>query len=122
MCCIYYRGGIFTDLIRKLEEFSTWAAIVGWVTVISGAIEAILGLFAFIIGALPGVITLIMGIKLLGARDRAKNIVLSQDYDEHQMVLLIQEMTSYFKIQGILIIIGVILFVLLGVTGFIAYI
>ncbi|TYP55420.1 hypothetical protein LZ11_01135 [Thermosediminibacter litoriperuensis] len=81
-----------------------------------------MGLFAFIIGALPGVITLIMGIKLLGARDRAKNIVLSQDYDEHQMVLLIQEMTSYFKIQGILIIIGVILFVLLGVTGFIAYI
>ncbi|MCG0275536.1 MAG: DUF5362 domain-containing protein [Thermosediminibacteraceae bacterium] len=110
------------DLIRKLEEFSTWAGIVGWVTVISGAIEAIFGLFVFIIGALPGVISLIMGIKLLGARDRARNIVLSQGYDEQQMVLLMQEMTTYFKIQGILIIIGVVLTVLMAFGGLLAYI
>jgi hypothetical protein len=108
------------DLKKKLEEFSTWAAVVGWVTVISGAVEALVGLFAFVIGALPGAIMLFAGIKLLRARNHARNLVLVQEYSEQEMVLLMQEMTTYFKVQGILIIIGVVLTVLLGVTGLIA--
>ncbi|ADL06872.1 DUF5362 family protein [Thermosediminibacter oceani] len=109
------------NLKQKLDELCTWVGIVGWVTTIAGAIEAIIGLFAYVIGALPGVITLILGIKLLGARKYAKSIALSQEYNEQDMVLLIKELTAYFKIQGLFIIIGFSAAIIVALSGFLLY-
>lgn len=108
------------SLRQKFEEFSIWAGIVGWTSFIVGAIQAFFGLFAFVIGALPGIITLILGIKLLGAKRYAKNLAVSQELEEQDLILLIQEMNTYFKIQGVLIIIGFIIFIIAVASGIIA--
>lgn len=104
----------------QLKDFSTWAGIVGWVTVIGGAINALFGLLAFIVGAIPGVVTVILGLKLLGAKKHAMNLVHSEESNDTEMFMMVKELTTYFKIQGVLIIIGVIGFALMFGLGFLS--
>jgi hypothetical protein len=108
------------DLLKqKLKQLATWTGWVGWVTVIGGVLSAIGGLFAFIVGAIPGIIALIMGLKLLSAKKHAEMVVLSAEPNETENLAMISELTGYFKIQGILIIIGLALTVVGIIVGLI---
>lgn len=90
---------------EQLQQLSKWAGFVGIMTIISGALSAIGGLFMFIVGAIPGVITIILGLKLRGAKRYADELLACSTEDETRINLLFMNLNTYFKIQGILIIV-----------------
>ena len=94
-------------LREELKQFSKWANIVGIFTIIFGGLSALSGLFIFIIGAIPGIIMIIVGIKLLNAKKQADEIIGldGSEYDD-KIQTLIKNLTQYFKLQGILYIIS----------------
>ncbi|WP_079907294.1 MULTISPECIES: DUF5362 family protein [unclassified Carboxydocella] len=94
-----------------LSQHSRWVGFVGIMTVIFGVISAIAGLFAFIVGAIPGIITIILGLKLRGAKKYADQIIASGG-DSTQLNMLFMNLNTYFKIQGVLIIINLIMIAL----------
>jgi len=66
------------------------------------------GLFAYIVGAIPGIITLILGIKLTNAMGHALNISLTLEKSaDSNMINMVRELAVYFKIQGIMQLIGI---------------
>jgi hypothetical protein len=97
-----------------LKQLSSWMGFVGIMTIIAGAISAIGGLFAFVIGAIPGVITIILGVKLQNAKQNADTMMASteESIDAVQFNLFAANLNTYFKIQGILIIVSLVLGIL----------
>lgn len=110
---------MITNLKEQLQKLSTWTGILGWITIISGIISTIVGLFLFIIGAIPGIITIVLGAKLISARKHANTLVISETLDDSEMLALISNLTTYFEIQGLLIIIGIILSIVVVYFGII---
>lgn len=96
------------NLRAQLNELARWTGIVGWISIIGGAISAVAGLFAYVVGAIPGIMTVILGIKLINVRKHALNISLSvEENADPNMNNMVRELALYFKIQGILEIIGI---------------
>ncbi len=114
--------GISCQDDTKLLQLRSWLGFVGIMTVIGGAISAISGLFAFIIGAVPGIITVILGVKLLGAKKTVDTMLeeSSAGISPATFDKFIDSLRGYFKIMGILIIIGLILGFLVTVFSIIA--
>lgn|GEM_PF-1191192 len=106
----------------KLEQLSKWMGFVGIVTIIGGVISAISGFFAFVIGALPGIISIIMGVLLRKAKKHADAILFEDAVERYSANFskLVGSLNAYFKIMSILIIIGLVLGVLAAVFGLIA--
>ena len=100
----------------KIEQLTKWMGFVGIMTIIGGAISAIAGVFAFVIGAIPGIIAIILGVKLLNAKQQA-TLMMQEDDKSYSgsFNLFIGNLSTYFTIQGILIIIGLVF----AVIGFI---
>ncbi|RQD74200.1 MAG: hypothetical protein D5R97_08150 [Candidatus Syntrophonatronum acetioxidans] len=96
---------------HKLTEMKNWAGFLGIMLIISGILSALSGLVMFIVGAIPGIITIILGLKLREAKKYAEEFLHSQDQED--LNSLITSLGSFFKIQGILIII-IAIFILLG--------
>jgi len=130
------------NLKAQLNKLARWTGIVGWLSIIGGAFSAAAGLFAYavrtwinqvrlkpmwgsfayvIAGAISGVITVILGIKLLSVRKHALNISpgLEENADP-DMNDMVRELALYFEIQGILQIIGVVVGVLTLIIVFVA--
>jgi Family of unknown function (DUF5362) len=95
-----------------LKGLSSWGKFLAWTLIVSGVFNALLGLFAFVVGAIPGVVTIIMGVKLLSASKSAEKLAYGE---ANEVVLndLLSNYLSYFKIQGILLIIS---FVIMAVS------
>ena len=106
----------------KLEQLSKWMGFVGIITIIGGAISAISGVFAFVIGAIPGIITIILGVMLRKAKKYADALLYEGAADRYSenFSMFVGSLSTYFKIMGILIIIGLILGVLGAIFGLIA--
>lgn len=100
---------------EHLKQLSKWAGFVGIMNIIFGTLSAIGGLFAFIIGAIPGIITIVLGVKLRNAKKYADEI-LASDQDDGKINMVITSLNSYFMIQGILLIIVTVLS-LLGILA-----
>lgn len=108
---------------ETLNKLITWVNLVGILSIVIGAISALFGLLAFLVGAIPGILMIIMGIKLLNAKKAAQELLMMEDQSlaGPQLDLLFNEITTYFKIQGILYIISVIMAVI-GIIAYIAFI
>ncbi|MFZ5353230.1 MAG: DUF5362 family protein [Bacillota bacterium] len=107
---------------ENLKSFSTWTGFVGIITIIGGALSALVGVFALIVGAVPGIVTIFLGIKLLKAKKSANELINITDTEQYNQNLnaLVNEVTTYFKIQGILVIIGLAFAVFAMFTGVLA--
>jgi hypothetical protein len=92
----------------ELQKLSSWTGTVAWITVISGVISAVIGLFAFVVGSIPGIITIIMGMKLFNAREHARAASVAEE-NETELTGMIKDLSIYFKIQAICAVIGVVL-------------
>lgn len=88
-----------------------WAGFLGIILIISGVLSALSGLVFFIIGAVPGIITVILGLKLRDAKKYAEELIEQNNYDA--LNSLVASLGSFFKIQGILIIV-IFVFIVLG--------
>jgi Trk-type K+ transport system membrane component len=106
------------EMQAHLNSIAKWGKFLGYLYIIFGAIDAILGLFAFIIGAIPGVIMIFLGIFLLRTGKEAENLL--QEYDERPLTEMLNNIAKYFKVMGILMIIGIvfaIIAIILAFTG-----
>jgi len=101
---------------EQLKQLSTWAGFVGIMTIISGVLSCI-----SVIAIIPGVISIILGLKLRTAKRYSDEIIESVDVNQESRInLLVSELATYFKIQGILMIISIILIVL-GVVAMVTF-
>lgn len=96
---------------ENIKKLAFWSSLLGWIMLISGVINAIIGLFAFIIGAIPGAITAFLGYKLIKASQQAKRLY-EEGPSENCFNEFLIHFYQFFKIQGIVFIIGLVLAVL----------
>ncbi len=109
-----------------LRQLSGWMGFVGTITIISGIISILTSLFTFALGIIPGVITIILGLKLRAARQYVDELVNASPGADPTMPInmLAANLNIYFKIQGILIIIlliGLTLIIGVGVMAGLAF-
>lgn len=118
----YANQGIYYHDDTKLAQLRSWLGFVGIVTIIGGVISAISGLFAFIIGAIPGILTVILGFKLLGAKKYTDAMLeeSSTGISPETFGSFIDNLRAFFKITGILIIISLVLSLLLFIFSIVA--
>ena len=96
---------------ETLKSLAYWGELLGWTLLVAGAINAVIGLFGFLVGAIPGVFTFIMGQKLLSATKQAEALTHS-DGDMRKLNALLDDLKGFFKIYGIFTIVS---FILLGI-------
>lgn len=96
---------------QQVSDMGRWSGFVGIITLIGGIISCIT-----IVGIIPGVVAIILGLKLRSVKSFADQLVADQDVETQagRLNLMITDLASYFKIQGILIIIGL-AFAVLGI-------
>jgi len=87
---------------EQLSDLSKWAGFVSIMTIILGVLSAISGVWFYLIGAAPGVIMIILGIKLRAAKNAADALLTSGDENLAEVNSLIASLATYFKLQGIL--------------------
>lgn len=104
---------------QNLREMSIWAGFLGIIMIISGVLSAIAGLFMFVVGAIPGIITIILGLKLRQAKQYADEML--QANNQEAINSLVASLSSFFKIQGILIIVIFVLAVISMLFGGLAF-
>ncbi|MFD2115758.1 DUF5362 family protein [Paenibacillus yanchengensis] len=100
------------DTLRGIQK---WGKFVGWFTVVMGVISALFGLLAFVVGAIPGVISIFLGLFLIRSAESAGRLVL--EYDTGQMDGLFDNYKKYLKLQGILMIINLVVLIV-GLLGY----
>lgn len=105
---------------ENIQGFIKWTNIVGILSIVLGALAALGGVFAFLVGAIPGVLMIIAGVKLLNAKKAAQELAEIEDpvLFTEKLNQLIFESTAFFKLQGIYFIASIIL----AVIGIIVYI
>lgn len=102
----------------QLQRLTNWTGFVGVISIIFGIISAISGLFLYIIGAIPGIITIILGVKLLNVKNTGKALLFAPEGQDNTAKIneLFSNLGVYFKIQGILIIISLVLMIIAIIT------
>ena len=112
---------------ENLQGYMKWMNLVGIFNIVLGALAALAGLPAILIGAVPGILMIISGVKLLNAKKTAAELsgiedpaALTEKFNQ-----LIVESTSFFKFQGIyyiatliMSVVGIIIWFTLIVTYF----
>jgi lipopolysaccharide export LptBFGC system permease protein LptF len=98
---------------QSLKTISTWGKVFGYLMIISGAISALGGLLAFLVGAIPGVICIFLGLYLLRSAKKAED--LQRGYDDRTLAELLENYAKYLRLQGIMMIIAIVLYALMFV-------
>ena len=103
---------------ENIKSFIKWTNIVAILSIIFGALAAI-----SLVGAIPGVLMIIAGVKLLNAKKAAQELVGIEDQAifSERLNQLITESTAFFKFQGIYYIVSIVM-TILGIIVYIALI
>ncbi|MGM0640923.1 MAG: DUF5362 family protein [Thermotogota bacterium] len=99
---------VSVDVVEKLAK---WTYFIGILSLIGGILAVIGGLFAYGVGAIPGVITIIMAIKLMKVKNSAMAYRYEGDKNEKHLEEILDNLRVYFTIQGVLIIISFVMIV-----------
>ncbi len=86
-----------------LETLSKWSGFVGIMNIITGALTCLGAIGTFGISLIPGIIQIILGVKLRNAKTSVDRY-LSGDAVEINGIF--ENLGSYMKLQGILMIVG----------------
>ncbi len=92
-----------------LEALSKWSGFVGIMTIITGALTCLGAIGTFGISLIPGIIQILLGVKLRNAKESIGRY-LSGDAGEINGIF--ENLGAYMKLQGILIIVGLVLAVI----------
>jgi hypothetical protein len=91
------------NMEQSLKDLGRWTGIIGNIIIFTGVISALLGLSLYIIGAIPGVIQIVLGAKLLNVKKYANEAVLFNIEDpSNQISYILTNLSSYFKLEGVL--------------------
>ncbi len=113
---IFYhkKGDDKMDSNEKLKvafaSIGSWGKFTSIVTIIMGAVSAVFGLFAFVVGAIPGIIEIFLGVFLLRSANGAARAKEALDPDACNDA--ISYYAKYVKLQAILLIIAIVLIVI----------
>ncbi|MCD7032686.1 DUF5362 domain-containing protein [Metabacillus sp. GX 13764] len=99
--------------LDAVSKISAWGKLTGWFMAVTGGLSALTGIFAFVIGAVPGILELIIGIFLIKAAGKAGDLKLDQS--ENNLSEFLSNLAVYFKIQGILLLVGLVIFLLAAI-------
>lgn len=86
-----------------MGRIAGWGRFVGMTTMIIGGIYGVIGLFAFIVGAIPGGVMFFMGFLLFKMGTSAKRYL--ESGNERSIGELLDSLGSYILLQGVLLII-----------------
>ncbi|KNF07780.1 hypothetical protein CLPU_12c00530 [Gottschalkia purinilytica] len=113
-------SGVNNTQINKeaLSSLSSWSSFISIVTIISGILTCLGSIFTFGLSLIPGIITIILGVKLNNAKNSIRNYL---NGNEAEINMIFENMKGYFKLQGILIIVGFVL-VILGIIISVAFV
>lgn len=101
---------------QTIKRISTWGKFLGILFMIVGGISAVLGLFAFVVGAIPGVLTIIMGYFIFSTGRHASDYL--ENNSEASLDGLLGAYGNYLLLTGILAIIYIIIMLItLAFTG-----
>jgi|HigsolmetaAR206D_1030411.scaffolds.fasta_scaffold00003_28 hypothetical protein len=102
-----------------MKRISLWGRVIGIVTMITGGLSALVGLFALVIGAIPGIVSVYMGYLIYKTGRSAK------EYLENQSSNAIEDLLKSYSTQlltsGILLIISLIILLLVALLGGIGF-
>lgn len=101
---------------ERLEQLSKWMGFLGIITIIMGALQIL-----SIAGAISGIIFVILGLKLRKAKQYADSIMIEGVTENYWGYFneMVGNLNVYFKIQGILIIVSIVLGLLGGILALI---
>ena len=99
---------------ETLESLSKWSGFVSIMMIISGALMCLGAIGSLGLSLIPGIITIILGVKLRNAKNSIKNYIHG---NSGELSSMLDHMASYFKLQGILIIISLVLTIIGIVIG-----
>lgn len=97
-----YKEGDDVEL-HTMQRIASWGKFVGITMIVLGSIHAFFGLFAFIIGAIPGVLTIIMGYFIYLTGRKADEFL--ETHSEVSLAELLKSYSNYLLMMGILLII-----------------
>lgn len=92
-----------------LEKLSKWASFVGIMIIIFGALTCLGAIVTFGLSLVPGIITIILGLKLRNAKNSIEMYIRGNG---HEINGIFEHLSSFFQMSGILIIIYLALIVL----------
>lgn len=103
---------------ENFSRLAKWVGFVGMMSLITGVVQML-----SIVGILPGVLFIILGFKLLGAKSSAKAIASfsGEELPPEQLNKMVNDLRLYFQINGILLISGLVFAALMVVAGIIGY-
>jgi len=99
---------VFRTIVEEAQKSKGWLKFIGIMMIIGGALEA-LSIVGIIIAWLP----IWMGIILMQAANAAESF--AQSSDSSKLAEFISKLRLYFVIQGILIIVGIALTILMAI-------
>lgn len=102
---------------QTIKRIATWGKFVGILTIISGALSAVSGLFLFVVGAIPGVIVAWLGYLVYKTGEEASKFLHTQEEGHIETVL--DMYGKLLKFYGIYFIVTLALGLLFGL-GFLA--
>lgn len=92
-----------------LETLNKWSGFVGIMTIITGALTCLGAIGTFGISLIPGIIQIILGVKLRNAKTSIDKYLAGNTGEING---IFESLGAYLKLQGILIIVGLVLAVI----------
>jgi hypothetical protein len=89
-----------------LGTLGKWSGFVGIMTIITGALTCLGAIGTFGISLIPGIIQIILGVKLRNAKTAVDRFLAG---DAREMNNIFESLGSYMKLQGILTIVGLVI-------------
>lgn len=97
----------------NLQQMKKWVGFVGMFMLIMGIIIALFGFAILVIGAIPGIICIVLATRLLDAKQAMALILDTNPEDQSaQLNLIVVKLTSYFMIQSIFFIISLVVLII----------
>lgn len=103
----------------SLRSIAKWGTFLGYVFIITGVLSALSGLFIFLVGAIPGLVNIFLGLFLLRSGKHASH--LCKNYHEAELSGLLENYAKYLKVHGILFVVTLSLLTLMVVLSFVAF-
>lgn len=91
--------------IKMMKRISTWGKILGIGTMVAGGVSALFGLFAMIIGAIPGLVTAVLGYFIYQTGKSAGEYLETQN--DGAIASILNSYSKYVYLSGLMFIVSV---------------
>ncbi|WEG14747.1 DUF5362 family protein [Pullulanibacillus sp. KACC 23026] len=96
---------------KRMKRIAFWGRFMGILTMIVGCLSAIGGLFCFVVGAIPGIMSVITGYFIYKSGSEAALYLRTKE--EGRIEGILDYYSKYLFLQGLLVIIAVVLFIIM---------